>query len=881
MANDIKRAPQAKVTSLSTPKRGSNNYQFTSTWKLPNSLSSGDAQAQTLGVRWKIACKSGSSKVTFETHNEVNKNTTTHTLNLASFTDINRKSYNRNLFYPVGKWVITSVTCEVQAYNFKGVGPKAAATRKMAAPPAPTLSNPTISDSSGNGHITCTVHDKGSDYKDSYHTEYEIQSADNADGKMVFNTVSTGTSSSASFTLTRDVTSWQTVGRYVAVRFRARGKGLGGNSAWSAWKMHVTGYPNKPTISSVSIPDTSGSANGFAAIKVNGTKTIGSGKYTVKANMTDHVVLQTLKDTDAATATAAASAAGWENYGTQDDAQCVALAFNVGEVKPQQGNHTWVRVKAWHDVEATFTAFSTPVELSALYDAVDTGSVSITAKGRDDMQTAYVTLSWNSDDMNAVEVAWSDYGKALDSTEGYSSATFLDGSTRTRTVYIRGLEEGTTYYVWARRVKDDTYGAWSKRVTVQPGADPESVVLSVALPALEGRDMQLAWSYGGGGTQTSYNVMMKIGTGKAFALWSGEGPIQACTIPSERFQSYLENLNGATCVLSVRVSTGGAFVESQTVPVLYAGRPSVTLADISDLTAQPLSVTATPTQSVTASLTVTDGTGNCVYSGTHELEASANAVSLPTISLDDGEEYTVEIVGTNSYGLRSDAVSKAFGVVWSRKATAPTVEVAASGTSALITSSVTSAQSGDVVDVYRISGGREDMIAEGLPTSSVLLDPYAPFGEHSYRVVHRTPDGAIDSTDAFYELRHPVLRFDWDDNSVELPWNLELSATWDKDFDSPTMLDGSMPGGWNIGARLRGSYRTDMMRIKESDKVDAVRRLARYTGPVFVRTPDGLAFTANVSVDSLDMSMLGGVGVSASFSCTEIDITESFMGVLQ
>ena len=55
--------------------------------------------------------------------------------------------------------------------------------------------------------------------------------------------------------------------------------------------------------------------------------------------------------------------------------------------------------------------------------------------------------------------------------------------------------------------------------------------------------------------------------------------------------------------------------------------------------------------------------------------------------------------------------------------------------------------------------------------------------------------------------------------------------------------------------------------------------LAQYEGPVFVRTPDGLAYPAHVQVSGLNTAY-SSIASSVSINAEEVGMTDEFMGIL-
>ena len=119
------------------------------------------------------------------------------------------------------------------------------------------------------------------------------------------------------------------------------------------------------------------------------------------------------------------------------------------------------------------------------------------------------------------------------------------------------------------------------------------------------------------------------------------------------------------------------------------------------------------------------------------------------------------------------------------------------------------------------------------------------------------------------------LRIDWGESYVELPYNIVRQDSWAKDFERRQHLDGSRPGFWNEGADRDASLSTDLVRLGSEDQQAAVRELASYAGPCFVRLPNGCAYQANVDVSGLSESYGTGL-VEVQLSASQVDLTDEF-----
>ena len=189
----------------------------------------------------------------------------------------------------------------------------------------------------------------------------------------------------------------------------------------------------------------------------------------------------------------------------------------------------------------------------------------------------------------------------------------------------------------------------------------------------------------------------------------------------------------------------------------------------------------------------------------------------------------------------------------------------------------TSCGQNDVYDIYRLTGDGAYLIGRGFPLTYTAIDEYAPFGDELtlyYRVAIRTPDGDVAFCDYEYFADGAVMRFDWQGGSLELPYNIDIGDKYAKDVEIRKHLNGDSDAYWNQGVTRNGSLKSDLIRLEQQDDVTRARQLARYPGAVFVRTPDGSAYEADVQVT--DMSVDGPLEAIA-IDATEIALTPAFI----
>lgn len=184
----------------------------------------------------------------------------------------------------------------------------------------------------------------------------------------------------------------------------------------------------------------------------------------------------------------------------------------------------------------------------------------------------------------------------------------------------------------------------------------------------------------------------------------------------------------------------------------------------------------------------------------------------------------------------------------------------------------------DVYDIYRMTGDGAYLIGQGFPQTFTTVDEYAPFGydlTNHYRIAVRTTDGDVSFSDIEYVLESEGIRLDWAEGFLEYPYGIDIGDSYKKDVDVRKHLDGSIGAYWNQGVERNGSLNTDAIKILQQEDIDLTRQLARYTGPVFVRTREGTAFEADVQVSNLNTKNIAVMSIA--LDATEVDLTEEFM----
>lgn len=894
---EISKAPTGAVYGLSVKRDG---YTMRAAWKIPPTLndSQSASRATYFKATWALGVSGTDPNVTYR-HNGGSESASHVSLSSLA---IGSKTYTRSSFYPLTSTRLSYVLCRVRAGNTKGDGSKSVSvTYDFEKPRKPTIAAYSIDAQHGEISTTITTN-AGTDRRERYDTEYYWYVRNSKTGNYIKKVHTTSTSTSIALEV--DASSYQSLGTgYIHCRCKARSRGYAGASEWVTRDYYLS-WPNAATIKSVDTPSST-TGNVIAYIKTNATTYHPATK----------VQLQGLVDVEYDTIEeASAAASDWADVGGMDDGQCSALAVPVADVKPTtEGRHSWLRVKSTGPID-TLVRYSKPVELRKLFRQAYTAAGDpvriLDAHAGEDGESAVVLLGWapgsNVDNSTGTELSWSGEQDTWRSTDEpnvfnvlYNDGNVTRGGTTyhgSATITIKGLEKGQTTYIKARRYYEGadatTYSSYSNTAMVTPAIVPSEVVLEAPAYVPSGSGVTLTWTYESDATQDAWRVMCG---GKVVA--SGRNALGTCTLDAERVAS-LATDNALD--LSVSVSMGGVWADSDARTVTIVEPPTLTATTTATLTAQPMAISATcdvanatlavivtsdGTSGDTPSGIVTQARGDVVWSGVVEPQWTNNAatVTLPTgLAFVDGAGYTATVRATDpTTGLSSETVTAQTAVAWSHQAPNPagkaTITPDPETMSATITlTAPTGSTSTDVYDIYRLTQDGAQLIGEGYPRTVTTTDAYAPYGtgmELAYRIACRTADGDVKWADVPYQMDGSAIRIDWSERFVELPYNIAISDGYAKDVDVHEYLDGSTDAFFNEGIRRTAKLSTDVLRLTDAETIAAVLDLAHHVGPAFVRTPTGAAYEADVQVESVAPTHeLAAVSVNA----TEVRLTPAY-----
>ena len=830
--------------------------------------------------------------------------------------------FNRNSYHPrTMNRYLNSVSMYLAAGNGKGLtytprnanGGAAWLTFTLAKPPAPKI---THEHDAQTGNITFTIECPDcNEWQDRWDTWYWITRQDknwNTDFNKETSSAPNKGRASTDTTITQVVSGWadQAIGFDSWIRFKCKAysRGVKGDSSVTT-DMFVYAYPAQARITGIS-------KSGF-----NSTDRVTVGVVTnhdANQHPVDTVQLQRLGNTAISSAASAGLSQNWVDVeGAVDDCNCAGLADTVNAALPDVGNHTWYRIKSTH---YNLVRYSNPVEATCLRRTSNPQSDDKvkfhTIGSGEDGESVTMKLAWKNDDSTHTEVSWSTYRDAWESTEEpeiyrltwRDASSAVSGWNYSASVTIRGLETGEPVYVRARRVLVDgtteTPGPWcmpaSSSYPVTPQVAPSDVQLTASEAVERGQGIQCSWTFQGG-EQTAW-TMYDTAASPRKVLASGKGADGGCTVPASKLGS------SSMVKLVVAVTTGGDWVESQSVPVTIMDKPEISISAIDTLTAQPITIdleSSSSTASVALWISAHGAGGNnpnddnpqpygdivwseLVTPDWVDDEGTWVTTITAPMGLDfrDKAGYTVYAMSTVG-GLSSDMAESSFEVEWAHQAACPdrdasTVIVDADELTATITPIAPSgAAQTDVCDVYRKTPDGAYLIAEGVPFGATVIDPYTPYSnlpnaELMYLLCTRTEDGDTEWGEWEYSLYGSHLRIDWADNHVDLPYDVVHTTTLEKSFELSERLNGARVGNWDAGATRRESVTLDLVRNDMWETAQLLRELGRYGGSCFVRSHDGCAYEANVQLDSMELSYRGK-SVPISLGITEIGLTEAFM----
>ena len=226
--------------------------------------------------------------------------------------------------------------------------------------------------------------------------------------------------------------------------------------------------------------------------------------------------------------------------------------------------------------------------------------------------------------------------------------------------------------------------------------------------------------------------------------------------------------------------------------------------------------------------------------------------------MDDGARYSIQITFTDIYDHVAEKKIP-FVVRWKHQPEVPTATVSTiedSKTASVIVNKPATYADGDTFDLYRMSVDREELILKNGVYGQKYIDPYPALNEHGgILVVNKSANGdyiTADSSFAWsynnFSIIYGKTIINFDEEMIELQYDMTLDNSWKKDFERTTYLGGSVQGDWNQAVERDLKLSANSVSLDETELIEKMRRLADYPGVCHIRTPEGSSFACDIQV---------------------------------
>ena len=500
-----------------------------------------------------------------------------------------------------------------------------------------------------------------------------------------------------------------------------------------------------------------------------------------------------------------------------------------------------------------------------------------------------VTWDWPWEEADTAELSWATNPNAWESTDG--PETYLINSIYAAKWRVSNLETGQRWYFRVRLGKTEdekiTFGPYSDMVTVLLSDAPDIPMLNLTAGVIaKGGALSASWGYiSNDGTPQAYAELCMASVNGSTVT---HGEVIAHTETDQHVAVDTSEWEvGSTYFLCVRVVSGSEQWSEWSDPVAVAVALPVTCnvttndlpttsidgRNVRVLSAIPLTLTVTGAgaggQTVVAieraeeyhmirpDEKIQDGFhGETIVSYSQTGEAAITITENMVIgALDDGASYNLIATVQDGNG-QSASVQIPFEVHWTHQAEEPTVIcIIEDGIAKITATAPESYVAGDVCDIYRLSADKPQQIIKGGAFGVTYVDPYPNIGDYGYRVVDRTLNGdyiTADSRPAWTDVKGGIDEYsiivDFDGQQVVLPYDIDLSNGWAKDFQVTNYLGGAQKGDWNPAVTRTGTYSVVLFAGEDDETIEGLRRLADYPGICHIRTPEGSGFACDIQV---------------------------------
>lgn len=516
-------------------------------------------------------------------------------------------------------------------------------------------------------------------------------------------------------------------------------------------------------------------------------------------------------------------------------------------------------------------------------------NVQANATERDGVAELSWEIPWT--DAQGAEVSWADHEDAWESTAQPESFVIEHRATWWN---IAELISGVVYYFRVRLFDSaGVYSPYSNIVSLSFASAPGKPVLTSSAVAIQpGESFQLSWTY-----ETTDTTEQDLAV-----IYDNGVELERVENNSQRMSVTPAWLFGSSHSLTVQTTSKSGYLSSMSDPVVItvAERPAISpiesaiTSGITDgiLTELPIILEITgageggqttikierlkdyfverPDESITEGY---DGETIYAISYSGEEEITITAEDLVG-SFDDGGDYRLSATVQDSVGQQASSYLD-FTVLWDHQAETPSATVSVDQSeliAQIMATAPTSYESGDTVDIYRLSADKPELIVKGGEFGTTYIDPY-PASNGGYRFVDITANGDYTNETGIAWIDMPCALnlkeaiIDFNNQRLVLPYNLELHSSWTKDFKETKYLNGHVVGDWNAAGSRTGSIST--LLLKDDQRREIIRDLAAWNGICHVRTPDGSSYSANVQVS--EAMSYSSRATNFTFNITRVD----------
>lgn len=529
-----------------------------------------------------------------------------------------------------------------------------------------------------------------------------------------------------------------------------------------------------------------------------------------------------------------------------------------------------------------------------------------------DNKSVFVNFSWRWSGATTLEIGYSDSQYAWQSST--QPKTCLVEDTGARKWVVDDLTPGKVWYFRARyrgiQDGEEVITTWSNMASINLTTVPETPILTLNKGfVLPGGVVGASWDYVNedGSPQMSAQVCLATVSGQTVTY----GKVLAHADSSQSVSVPHKWVRGTQYYLAVRVRSQAGRYSSWSTPVaVYVpALPTVSVGSITNGTMTDLTSPVTVTTSVANapgefSLSIIRATdyhiarpddgvfdgfeGETIWtvSGSCPIGSSTHSYTITKDDLigqlDDGGHYLLTGVVTDNYGQTRTASTR-FAVDWTHKAEIAKPTVLADSRTLSVRITPTTPESyvtGDTFDIYRLTVDKPELIVQDGEYGTTYVDPFPAFGPLcGHRVVAKTSTGSYineDVTIAWYDLGYDdgdtiecnAMIIDADGMQIRLPYNVELSNRWQKDFTRTAYLGGSVQGDWNPAVLRDLSAKTVIVGETDTGEMMDMRDLANYAGAAHIRTPDGSSFACDIQVSE-----------DASYSTSKVSYNLTIKGI--